>query len=144
MIIPDANLLLFAYNLKSPFHARAAAWWEQCLSGTEPVGLTPPTILAFVRIATNPRVFAEPMTLAETEGHIADWTGQPVAKLLAQPSDHVADVVSLLREAGGTAGNLVSDAQIAAFALVYRGVVHTADRDFLRFRSVRCHFPLDT
>lgn len=51
--------------------------------------------------------------------------------------------MELLGAAGGAAGNLVTDAQIAALASSYRAVVHTADRDFLRFPDVRCHFPLD-
>jgi hypothetical protein len=52
-------------------------------------------------------------------------------------------VIDLLESAAGIAGNLVTDAQIGALALAYRAVVHTADRDFLRFSEVRCHFPLD-
>lgn len=143
MIVPDANLLLYAYDDRSAFRQEAREWWEGCLSGAEPVGLTPPTVFAFVRIATNARVFASPMTLDRAVEHVLSWLGQSAAQILQPPATHLQDVFALLREAGSAAGNLVSDAQIAAFAQSYRAVVHTADRDFLRFRSVRCHFPLD-
>ncbi len=59
------------------------------------------------------------------------------------PSEHANVVIALLKSAGGAAGNLVADAQIAALAQTYRAVVHTADRDFQRFADVRCLFPLD-
>ncbi len=142
MIVPDANLLLYAYDSDSPFHGVARAWWQACLSGREPVGLTHPTLFAFLRISTNARVYEKPMTLAESAGHIRSWMARRVSQVLQAPADHAQQVIALLESAGGVAGNLVTDAQIAALALSHRAVVHTADRDFLRFRAVRCHFPL--
>jgi uncharacterized protein len=65
------------------------------------------------------------------------------SQVLEASADHTEQVVRLLEAGGGTAGNLVTDAQIAAFAQSYRAVLHTADRDFLRFPDIRCHFPLD-
>ena len=57
MIVPDVNLLLYAYDANSRFHAAAAAWWRACLSGSEPVGLPPVVLFAFLRIGTSARVF---------------------------------------------------------------------------------------
>jgi hypothetical protein len=143
MIVPDANLLLYACDSTSPFHERARAWWQKCLSGDEAVGLTHPTVFAFLRISTSPRIFASPLTLALAVTHVRSWMARRVCQVLQTSGDHVATVIDLLDSAGGTAGNLVTDAQIGALAIAYRAVVHTADRDFLRFQSVRCHFPLD-
>lgn len=143
MIVPDANLLLYAYDSDSPFHETARSWWQACLSGREAVGLTHPTLFAFLRISTNARIYEKPMTLAEAAEHVHSWLGRRVSQVLQAPADHVQQVIALLESAGGTAGNLVTDAQIAAMALSHRAVVHTADRDFLRFPEVRCHFPLD-
>lgn len=143
MIVPDANLLLYAYDRSSPFHEKALSWWEGCLSAREPVGLTHPTLFAFLRIGTNSRIYAVPMTLAEASGHIRSWLARRVTQILEPPTDYTDQVIRLLEAAGGTAGNLVTDAQIAACAQSYRGIVHTADRDFLRFPDVHCHFPLD-
>ena len=142
MIVPDANLLLYAYDSDSPFHDAARAWWQACLSGREPVGLTHPTLFAFLRISTNARVYEKPMTLVESAEHMRSWLARRVSQLLQAPADHAQQVITLLESAGVTAGNLVTDAQIAALALSHRAVVHTADRDFLRFRTVRCHFPI--
>ncbi len=143
MIVPDANLLLYAYDGDSRFHDAARVWWESCLSGQEAVGLTHPTLFAFLRISTNARVYTNPMTLAESAGHLRSWLERRVSQVLQAPAEHTQQVIELLTSAGGTAGNLVTDAQIAALALSHRAVVHTADRDFLRFPNVRCHFPLD-
>ena len=142
MIVPDANLLLYAYDRDSPFHERSKTWWETCLSGQEPIGLTHPTLFAFLRIGTSSRVYANPMTLAEAAEHMRSWLARRVSRILDPPPDHTEQVLGLLAAAGGTAGNLVTDAQIAALAQSARAVVHTADRDFLRFPGIRCHFPL--
>jgi len=143
VIIPDANLLLYAYDDSSPFHQPAKAWWEQCLSGQEAIGLTHPTLFAFLRIGTNSKIYAVPMTLAEASAHIRSWSERRITQILQPPSDHINQVTELLKAAGGTAGNLVTDAQIAAHSQTYRAVIHTADRDFSRFPDIRCHFPLD-
>ena len=143
MIVPDINLLLYAYDRDSPFHDRARQWWEECLSGEESVGFTHPTIFGFIRIATSARVFPKPLTLAQAAAHIDTWLERRVSQVLEPQPDHHRQVIELLERAGGAGGNLVSDAQIGALAKAYRAVVHTSDRDFLRFPDVRCHFPLD-
>jgi uncharacterized protein len=143
VIVPDANLLLYAYDSDSPFHERARAWLQECLSGREAIGFTHPTLFAFIRIATNSRVYANPMTLAEAAEHVRSWLERRVSQVLQASADHAAEVIDLLQAAGGAAGNLVTDAQIAALAHAYRAVVHTADRDFLRFPGLRTRFPLD-
>ncbi len=143
MIIPDANLLLYAYDSDSPFHAPARAWWEQCLSGREPVGLTHPVVFAFLRISTNARVYAEPLTLSEAADHIHSWLARSVSRLLLPEADHAENVLRLLQTAGSAGGNLVTDAQIAALAIAYKAEVHTADGDFRRFPGLECQFPLE-
>ena len=141
MIVPDINLLLYAYDSGSPFHTQAKAWWQQCLSGTEPVGLAQIVAFGFVRIGTSGRVFRNPMTAVEAAGHIRSWQSQPLVQLLEPRRDHVEQVLKLL-ETLGTAGNLVTDAQIAALAIEHGAVLHTADADFLRFRGLRWFNPI--
>ena len=143
MIVPDANLLLYAYDTTSPFHEKARPWWETCLSGSEPVGLTHPTVFAFVRLGTSARVFASPMTLGEASSHVTSWLARGVTRVIEPADDHVRRVLELLSAAGSAGGNLVTDAQIAAIALTHRAVVHTADSDFRRFPELRCHYPLE-
>jgi hypothetical protein len=141
MIIPDINLLLYAYDSRSTFHGKAAVWWEACMSGTEPVGLPPVVLFGFMRVGTNARAFANPMTPAEAAGHVRSWLEQPVAQPLEGGPKHVEQVLKLL-ETLGTAGNFVSDAQMAALALDHDAVLHTADSDFMRFQGLRWFNPV--
>lgn len=143
MIIPDTNLLLYAYDSLSVHHDPAARWWEATLSGDDAVGLTPPTLFGFVRVATNPRVYDHPLTLAAASSVVRSWLERRVTSALATPPTHVEDVLSLLAAAGSSGANLVTDAQIAAFALRHHGVIHTADHDFRRFPDLRTEFPLE-
>ncbi len=141
MIVPDANLLLYAYDATSRFHQPAAAWWQECLSGAEPVGLCGVVLFAFVRIGTSRKAFEDPMTIEEAAEHVRSWLARPVTDLLTMQE---ADVVQALHwlEAAGSGGNLTTDAQIAAIAHRHRAVVHTADTDFDRFSDVRWRNPL--
>jgi uncharacterized protein len=141
VIVPDINLLLYAYDAGSPFHAKAAAWWAECLSGTEQVGLPQVVLFGFIRVGTSPHVFRQPMTPGEAAGHIRSWLAQPPAQVLDSGPDHVERVLERL-EGAGTAGNLVTDAQIAALAIEHSAVVHTTDTDFVRFADVRWFNPI--
>jgi uncharacterized protein len=141
VILPDVNLLLYAYDSSSPFHAKAAAWWSKSLSQGEAVGLAIPVLFAFVRIATSPRAFIRPMTIETAAGHVREWLSQPVASLVEMHSQDVEKALDLLCRAGA-GGNLTADAQIAALSLRHRAIVHTADTDFARFPEVTWKNPL--
>ena len=141
MIVPDINLLLYAYDAASPYHSAASAWWEACLSGTEPVGIAPVVVFGFARIATSGRVFRSPMAASEAAGHIRSWQSQSVVRILQPGVDHLEQVLVRL-EALGTAGNLVTDAQIAAIVMDHAAVLHTSDSDFVRFRGLRWFNPI--
>jgi len=141
VIIPDINLLLYAYDSRSPFHSKALAWWQDCLSKNEPVGLPQVVVFGFLRIGTNARVFQNPMTPTEAAGHVRSWLAQPVTGILEPRADHIGQVLKLL-ETLGTAGNLLTDAQVAALAIEHGAVLHTADTDFLRFAGLRWFNPI--
>ena len=141
MIVPDINLLLYTYDADSPFHAKATAWWTECLSGTDPIGLSQVVLFGFLRVGTSPRAFRHPMTPSEAAGHIRAWLAQPPVQPLDVGARHVEQVLELL-ERVGTAGNLVTDAQIAAAAIEHNAVVHTSDADFIRFSGVRWFNPI--
>lgn len=143
MIVPDSSLILYAYNTTSPEHDAAKKWWETLLSGVEPVGMVHPVIFSFLRVSTNSRIFDEPLTVVEAEKQIRVWFERKNVRLLVEGHNHVSDVIDLLIRAGSSGGNLVVDAQIAAIAMSHKAMVHTADRDFMRFRGLKCYFPLD-
>jgi len=136
MIIPDVNLLLYAYDEESPFHARAKTWCERVMTGPEPLVLLPAVIFGFVRIATHPKVFSSPLSIREAEGHVMSWLALPHLQVMDMLREDLESALSLLH-AAGTAGILTTDAQIAAVAMRLDATVHTADLDFARFRGVR-------
>ncbi|MCC7376668.1 MAG: type II toxin-antitoxin system VapC family toxin [Verrucomicrobiales bacterium] len=141
MILPDVNLLLYANDSSSPFHSTAAAWWQACLSGTEPVGLAHVAVFGFIRIATNTRVFKTPLTPGEAAESVLSWLEQPNVQILDPGPDHLPSTLVHLKSLG-TAGNLVTDAQLATLALAHDAVLHTADADFMRFAGLRWFNPL--
>ena len=142
MIVPDANLLLYAYDSGSPLHDRARKWWETSLSGSETIGLVHPVIFAFVRIGTSTRAFERPLSLEQVSKHVAAWLDRSVTRVLQSDHDHVTRVFDLLHGIQAASPNLVTDAQVAAIAMAHKATVHTADRDFMRFKGLECVFPL--
>lgn len=141
MIVPDVNVLVHAYNAESPVHATARLWWESTLSSPEPVGIAWAVALGFVRITTHPRVLSNPLAVDRAIQHVESWLAQPQVTLLHPGDRHAALVFGLLRQLG-SAGNLTTDAHIAALAMEYQAEVFTTDADFARFPGLRTRNPL--
>jgi uncharacterized protein len=141
VIILDANLLLYAYDSASSYHAKARAWIEGVFSGAAPIGLPWQTIGAFLRIMTNPRLPGERFSLPEAVEIVDRWLEQPNVRLLAPGDDHWPLLRPMIVE-GQATGALVTDAQLAALTIEYGGVLHTTDRDFARFPGLRWKNPL--
>lgn len=140
MVIVDANVLLYAVDSTSAHHGPALTWLDGSLAGAEAVGLAWVALLAFIRISTNSSAFPSPMTVADAVGQVETWLGAPAA-VVAQPTARHAGVLGgLLREVG-TAGNLSTDAHLAALAIEHGAEVVSYDRDFARFAGVRHRLP---
>ena len=142
MIVPDANLLIYAYDATSPHHRAARLWWESTLSGSRTVGIPWVVVLAFVRLMTHSTLSDNPMTVGRTREIVEEWLAVPTVRLLT-PGPHAFRLLFELLESAGTGGNLCTDAMIAAHADEHGGEVHTADRDFSRFPTTRCRYPLN-
>lgn len=141
MILPDVNLLVHAYNVESPRHAAARAWWERALNSTAPVALTWAVLLAFIRLTTNRQVLTNPLPAAAACAHVRAWLAQPYVGIL-HPGDRHAEILFGLLEAVGTAGNLTTDAHLAALAIEHQAELHSTDADFSRFSGLRWINPL--
>lgn len=141
MIIPDANLLIYAYDTKSPFHRAARRWWEDALSGSKPVGLPWVVVLAFVRLITHPTLLLDPCTVGEAHTHVRQWLDCEHVRLLV-PGEATLNRFFVILEKAGVGGNLISDALIAAHAQEFAATVYSADRDFDRFENLRWVNPL--
>ncbi len=141
MILIDANLLIYAINSDSPRHRSARRWFEQTLSGTTPVGLPWVVVLAFIRITTRQGILRRPLPPSDALTYVNSWFEQPCVMAVAPGERHWAILRNLL-EATGTAGNLTTDAHIAALALERGAHVYSSDHDFARFPGVMHVDPL--
>jgi toxin-antitoxin system PIN domain toxin len=142
VILPDVNLLLYAYHPQSELHEPSKAWLEGLLSGTRLVGFTWLTIWAFLRISTSPRVFERPLTAGEATGIVSSWLGRPNSVNLG-PSERHWEILRRLVEDAQSTGPLVMDAALAAVAVEHGATLHTTDRDFARFDGLDWMNPLD-
>lgn len=141
MIIPDLNLVLYASVSSFRHHAQAREWWETTLSANEGVGIVGPVALGFLRLTTGRKVLETPMTIEQSIGQVESWLGQPNVHFLPDNAGTLARTFDVLKQTGA-AGNLTTDAQIAAHALERGAVVATNDVDFARFPDVRTMNPL--
>lgn len=141
MILVDANLLIYAVNSDLPQHKQAKAWWEKALSGAAVVGIPLVVLLAFLRLCTNPRVFAKPMSPESAVAYIDEWLDQPAVRLVGPGAGHWAVLRNLLVHTG-MSGNLTTDAHIAALALEHGYCIYSADNDFRRFPGLKHVNPL--
>ena len=141
MKLPDVNLLIYTVDESSRHHARARSWLEQALSGSEEVGFAWLVLLGFLRIATNPAAFANALSPALALDYVENWLGSPVARIV-NPSERHAGALRDLLEPLGTAGNLTSDAHLAALAIEHGAELCSSDTDFARFAGLRWSDPL--
>lgn len=142
MILVDANLLIYAYDSDSRLHDRARPWLERTLTRAEPVRLAWVTLLAFLRITTNPRVLARPLSIAEAMGIVDEWLGQPSVATL-EPGARYWTILKDLLPAAQIRGPLVMDAHLAALAIEHGATLLSTDRDFARFPGVQVRNPLE-
>ncbi len=141
MIVPDVNLLIYAHNERDPQHEPAKAWWEALLNGSTPVGLPWVTTSAFMRIMTHRRILAEPISAEGAVDLVRSWLDHPTVVVL-QPGPKFAGLFLGYLEKMGTAGDLTTDAQLAALAVENQAELHSNDSDFSRFEGLRWRNPL--
>jgi hypothetical protein len=140
--IVDLNVLLYALNEDAQQHAPVLRWWDQALNGDEPIGLAWIVILGFLRLATQPRIFPRPLDSEQAIERISTWLSRPNVSVVQESDDHWRVLRELLVESG-TAGNLTSDAHLAALAVSRGATLVSCDSDFARFRGLRRESPLD-
>jgi len=137
----DVNLLLYAVDESSPHYERARGWLEGRLSGSETFAFTWAVLLAFVRLGTNPRVFEAPLDLDDAFDLIDSWIEQPCATVV-NPTDRHSALLRELLAPLGPAGNLTTDAHLAALGIEHGAELCSADADFARFERLRWVNPL--
>ena len=141
MILLDANILLHAYDARSPRHDVARAWLEEQLNGATPVLFPWHSLNAFLRIATNPRAVFTPMSIVEASACVDGWLDRSVSQVALPTARHWQVFRRLLIAAQAPAA-LVPDAHLAALAIEHGALLCSTDRDFARFPGLRWDDPL--
>lgn len=132
MIVVDTNILIYAVHTGAQQHERTARWLDRTLRESQVLGLPWAAALGFIRLTTNRRIFPAPLTVDEAIGTVRTWHAHPAVTVPEPTSRHLAVLSGLLLESG-TAGNLTTDAHIAAVAIEHGAAVATFDRDLARF-----------
>jgi toxin-antitoxin system PIN domain toxin len=141
VIIPDINLLVYAYNSDAPFHEEARLWWEDLLSGSGSVGLPWVVSLGFVRIMTARAVLTDPLRPEEAISHVRSWLVRPQTHVLHPGPRHLEILDGIMRDSQVT-GRMTTDAHLAALAIETQSELHSNDGDFARFPGLRWRNPL--
>lgn len=136
MYLVDANILVYATDAGARQHGASRAWLDGELArGPRYVGLPWPSILAYLRLVTNPRIYSPPAPPAEAWQRAKEWLGRPSAWIPA-PGPRHQQLLSEIIEGVGPTGNLIPDAHLAALAREHGLTVVSTDSDFGKFRGV--------
>lgn len=141
MIVPDINLLVYAYNDGAPHHEAAKRWWEGLINGAERIGVPWVVSTGFVRVMTHPRALTAPISPADAIAHVESWFRYAHVTPINPGAEHLAHLQQNLA-AAGVGADLVTDSHIASLAMEYQAEVHSNDSDFSRFPGLRWRNPL--
>lgn len=141
MTLLDANILLYAYNADAAEQAPAARWLQDLLTSGESIGLPWVSLWAFLRIATNHRIWPNPLPARSALEVVGEWLSQP-AVVAVEPGPRHAEILERLILANGASGTLVSDAALAALAIENGATLASTDQDFRRFPDLKWVNPL--
>ena len=141
MILVDANLLIYAFDSVSPYNSAARSWLDAQLSGSSAVGIPWETFAAFLRIATNPRIYPGAISVAAAWGQVEAWL-RSGAVWIPLPTERHAGLLGELLRVPGLRANDIPDAHLAALAISHGLILCSADAGFARFPGLRWSNPL--
>ena len=140
MILPDVNVLIYAFRKDVPQHAICRKWLDEVVIGDERFGISPLALSAVVRITTNPRSYKEPSSIDDALGFGDDLLGQSHCQIVV-PGERHWDIFKRLCLETDTRGPLVTDAWFAALAIEWGCEWITLDGDFARFPGLKWRTP---
>ncbi|MDE3009469.1 MAG: PIN domain-containing protein [Pseudomonadota bacterium] len=135
MVIPDVNILLHAVNASSRQHPAARDWLETAIKSRDGVGLAWMSLLGFIRLSTRHAILPRPLDHQQALELVRNWVDHPNTRIL-HPTERHLQVLSRLLTGAGHAGNLTTDAHLAALAIEHGAVLASFDRDFARFSGL--------
>ena len=140
MILPDVNVLLYAFRRDSPNHRHYREWLEDVVNGDTAFGISPQTLASLVRISTHPGIFTQPSTIDEALSFSRALLAPAHATAISPGARHW-DVFDGLCRATKATGNLVQDAWYAALAIEAGCEWISTDQDYARFKGLRWRRP---
>jgi toxin-antitoxin system PIN domain toxin len=140
MILPDVNVLIYAFRQDVPQHAICRPWLDRIIQSDTRFGVTPLALGAVVRITTNPRTYVTPSTIEEAFGFCEDLLGQPHCQVV-EPGDRHWNIFRQLCVNTDTRGPRVTDAWFAALSIEWGCEWITLDRDYARFPGLKWQAP---
>jgi toxin-antitoxin system PIN domain toxin len=140
VILPDVNVLVYAFRDEVPKHALCLAWLRNVVGGETRFGLSPLVLGAVIRITTDRRIFKTPSTLADVFLFCDDLLQQPHCQIV-QPGERHWDIFKRLCTETDTLGPRVTDAWYAALAIEWGCDWITFDRDYARFPGLKWQVP---
>ncbi len=141
MILVDANVLIYSYDEVSKLHARSREWLSETLAGSTPVAFSWISLMAFVRVTTNRKLFEEPYTTDEAFDVVANWLTAPGSYIVHPGEEHLR-IVKQIAKANKLSGADLTDAHLAAIAVEYGMFLATTDRNFPTFDGLKLIDPL--
>lgn len=141
MKVVDLNVLLYTVNRDAKHHDAALRWWEAAINGDEPIGLPWVVLLGFLRIATNATIFPRALDAEAAIAKVDGWLALATTRIVREKDEHW-DVLRSLMADSGAAGNLTTDAHLAALAITHGAVLVSFDGDFARFKGLRWENPV--
>lgn len=142
MILPDVNVLLYAFRSDTERHDEYRAWLEGIVNGPSLFGLSPHVLGSVVRISTHPRIYAHPSRPGDALAFCRTLVGAEMSSLLAPGPRHWENFEGLVKSSKSR-GNLVQDAWLAALAIEHGCTWVTTDGDFSRFAGLSWQHPID-
>lgn len=141
MILVDANLLLYAANHAAPEHPWARVWLDDQLNGAARVALPWPSLLAFVRLASNPLILRHAVAPGEAWRQVEAWIACESVWIPQPGPAHTEILGAFLRQSWMTS-RLVPDARLAALAIEHGLTLCSADGDFAKFPGLKWVNPM--
>jgi toxin-antitoxin system PIN domain toxin len=133
IVLPDTNVLVYAFRRESSLHERYAAWLAGLLGGADEVAVTEGTLTGFLRIVTNPRIYADPAPTSDAMEFVDAVRGARRRRWIGVTDAVWTTFSALVENDPQVRGNLVPDAWLTALALAHGCRIATADRGFARF-----------
>jgi toxin-antitoxin system PIN domain toxin len=133
LILPDVNVLVYAFRREALRHEQYAAWLADVVAGEDELALHDTSLSGFVRIVTNPRVVPTPAPTPLALEFVTRLRAARRSRWVGSSDPSWTRLGRLVQADRGLAGNLVPDAHLAALALAHGCRVATADRGFARF-----------